>query len=72
MFKHYFEGAEYITVGPIIGLTIFFTFFIVLIYLVIKTDSGFISKMENMPLDEPTDSEQDKPLDPKLNPKKLP
>ena len=52
MFKHYFEGVEYISVGPIIGLTIFFVFFIVLIYLVVKADPNFISKMANMPLDE--------------------
>ena len=52
MFKHYFENIEYIEVGPIIGLVIFFVFFVVLVYLVVKTDSGFISKMENMPLDD--------------------
>jgi hypothetical protein len=52
MFKHYFEGIEYIEVGPIIGLAIFFVFFVVLVYLVIKADSGFISKMANMPLDD--------------------
>ena len=52
MFKHYFEGIENIEVGPIIGLIIFFVFFVVLIYLVVKADSGFISKMENMPLDD--------------------
>jgi cytochrome c oxidase cbb3-type subunit 4 len=52
MFKHYFEGIEFIEVGPIIGLTIFFVFFVVLVYLVIKTDPGFISKMEKMPLDD--------------------
>lgn len=52
MFKHYFEGIEYITVGPIIGLVIFFVFFVVLIYLVVKADSGFISRMANMPLDD--------------------
>jgi cytochrome c oxidase cbb3-type subunit 4 len=52
MFKHYFEGIENIEVGPIIGLVIFFVFFVVLIYLVVKADSGFISKMGNMPLDD--------------------
>ena len=61
MFKHYFEGIEYIEVGPIIGLVIFFVFFIVLVYMVIKTDSGFISKMEKMPLEDETAEEQDKP-----------
>ena len=54
MFKHYFEGIEYIAVGPIIGLAIFFIFFVVLVYLVVTADSGFISKMENMPLDDGT------------------
>lgn len=52
MFKHYFEGIEYIAVGPIIGLIVFFVFFIVMVYLVVKTDPGFISKMEKMPLDD--------------------
>jgi Na+-transporting methylmalonyl-CoA/oxaloacetate decarboxylase gamma subunit len=58
MFKHYFEGIEYIAVGPIIGLAIFFVFFVVLIYLVVKADSGFISKMANMPLDDDTESKE--------------
>jgi len=58
MFKHYFEGIEYVEVGPIIGLTIFFAFFIILIYLVIKTDKAFISKMGNMPLEDEKDTEQ--------------
>jgi len=58
MFKHYFEGVEYIAVGPIIGLTIFFVFFIVLIYMVVKTDPKFISKMEKMPLDDELSSKQ--------------
>ena len=58
MFKHYFEGIEYIEVGPIIGLAIFFVFFIVLIYLVVKADPDFISKMKNMPLDDNTESKQ--------------
>ena len=60
MFKHYFEGVEYITVGPIIGLIIFLVFFIVLVYMVVKADPRFISKMENMPLDDEVISEQDK------------
>ncbi len=54
MFKHYFEGIEYIEVGPVIGLVIFFIFFVVLVYLVVKADPGFITKMKNMPLDDGT------------------
>ena len=57
MYKRYFEGIEYIEVGPVIGLTIFFVFFVVLIYLVVKADSGFISKMANMPLDDDLESD---------------
>jgi cytochrome c oxidase cbb3-type subunit 4 len=57
MYKRYFEGIEYIEVGPVIGLTVFFVFFVVLIYLVVKADSGFISKMANMPLDDDLESD---------------
>jgi cbb3-type cytochrome oxidase subunit 3 len=61
MFKHYFEGIDYIEVGPIIGLAIFFVFFVVLIYLVVKADSGFISKMANMPLDDDIEPKENEP-----------
>lgn len=54
MFKHYFEGAENVAIGPIIGLVIFFVFFLVLLYLVLKADKGFIKKMKDMPLDDGT------------------
>jgi cytochrome c oxidase cbb3-type subunit 4 len=56
MYKRYFEGIEYIEIGPIIGLSVFFVFFVVLIYLVVKADSGFISKMAHMPLDDDKES----------------
>jgi cytochrome c oxidase cbb3-type subunit IV len=61
MFKHYFDGIEYITVGPIIGLAIFFIFFVVLIYLVVKADSGFILKMKNLPLEDETGAKKHEP-----------
>jgi cytochrome c oxidase cbb3-type subunit IV len=61
MYKHYFEGIDYIEVGPIIGLVVFFIFFIALIYLVVKTDTRFITKMENLPLEDGTDGELKKP-----------
>lgn len=61
MFKHYFEGIEYIAVGPIIGLAIFLVFFIVLVYLVVTADSGFISKMANMPLDDDSEAKEKEP-----------
>ena len=60
MFKKYFEDIQYIEVGPVIGLTIFFVFFIVLVYLVIKADSGFINRMKNLPLDDETPKTKNK------------
>ncbi len=52
MFKHYFEGAEHIAVGPVISLVIFFVFFLVLLLWVVKADKGFIKKMRELPLDD--------------------
>jgi cytochrome c oxidase cbb3-type subunit IV len=52
MFKHYFEGAENIAVGPVISLIIFFVFFIILLYWVLKVDKGFINKMKDLPFDD--------------------
>ena len=60
MFKNYFQDIQYIEVGPLIGLAIFFIFFVILIYLVVKTDSGFISRMKNIPLEDKELVNQDK------------
>jgi hypothetical protein len=60
MFKNYFQDIQYIEVGPVIGLTIFFVFFIVLVYLVVKADPRFINKMKNLPLDDETPKTQNK------------
>lgn len=51
MFKHYFEQIQGIEIWPIISLIIFFTFFIGLIYWVIRVDRSYIQKMENIPMD---------------------
>ncbi len=51
MFKHYFEGIQYIEIGPIVGLVVFMVFFIVLVYLVLKLDKGFVNEMKNKPLE---------------------
>lgn len=60
MFKNYFQDVQYIEVGPVIGLAIFFVFFVVLVYVVVKTDKGFISRMKNLPLEDTELKEQDK------------
>lgn len=51
MFKHYFEQIHGIEIWPIISLIIFFTFFLGLIWWVIKVDKGYLKKMENLPMD---------------------
>ena len=60
MYKNYFQDIQYIEVGPVIGLAIFFVFFVVLVYLVVKADKGFIAKMKNLPLEDTELTEQDK------------
>jgi len=51
MFKHYFEGIQNIEVWPIISLTIFFMFFIGLVFWVFRVDKKYINDMENLPLE---------------------
>jgi cytochrome c oxidase cbb3-type subunit IV len=51
MFKYYFEQIKGIDIYPIISLTIFFTFFIILLIWVIKVDKKYISKMSGLPLE---------------------
>ena len=50
MFKHYFEQIQGIEIWPIISLIIFFTFFVGLIWWVIKVDKGYLKEMENLPM----------------------
>ncbi len=50
MFKNYLSGIEGVAVFPIISLTIFFVFFVLLGYMVFKADKKYINHMENLPL----------------------
>lgn len=52
MFKYYFEQVENVEIYPIISLTIFFAFFLGLIWWVIRADKNYIDKMKNLPMDE--------------------
>lgn len=51
MFKHYFELIHGIAVWPVISLSIFFTFFLGLLWWAFTTDKGYINDMKKMPLD---------------------
>lgn len=49
--KKYAETIDNISIYPIISLTIFFTFFILLLYLVKKMDKKRVAELSNIPLD---------------------
>lgn len=47
---HYLESIDGVAIFPIIGLIIFFTFFLGLLYYVYRLDKGFVDDMANSPL----------------------
>jgi len=49
------EKIDGIEIYPIISLLIFFSFFMLVGYLVIKTDKKHIEEMSNLPLDGDSD-----------------
>lgn len=49
------EKIDGVEIYPIIALLIFFTFFVLVAYLVIKTDKKEIDEMSRLPLDNDTD-----------------
>ena len=56
MFKYYFEQIHNVAIWPIISLSIFFIFFIGLLWWVIKADKHYITKMKNLPVDDQKNS----------------
>jgi len=55
-FINYLESIAGIEIFPLISLTLFFTFFVVLTIWVIKVDKNRIVEMKNIPLDETNES----------------
>ncbi len=53
------EQISGVEIYPIIGLLIFFTFFVLVIYMVLKTDKKEIEEYSNMPLDGNDDLHSD-------------
>ncbi len=53
------EQISGVEIYPIIAMLIFFTFFILVTYLVIKTDKKEIEELSNMPLDGNDDLQND-------------
>ncbi|SHJ43696.1 hypothetical protein SAMN04488028_101111 [Reichenbachiella agariperforans] len=52
MFKYYFEQIHNVEIWPIISLSIFFVFFIGLLWWVFRVDRSYIDEMKNLPFDE--------------------
>ncbi len=53
------EQIAGIEIYPIISLLIFFSFFVLVTYLVIKTSKSEIEELSNMPLDDNNDLQND-------------
>jgi len=53
------EQIAGIEIYPIISLLIFFTFFILVAYMVMRTDKKEIDELSNMPLDNNNDLQND-------------
>ena len=51
MFSDNLQSIEGVSVFPIIGLILFFLFFIGIIIWAFKADKNYITKMENIPLE---------------------
>lgn len=56
--KHHMSSIGDIEIYPVISFVIFFLFFLVVTYLVLKSDKKFISKMQNLPLEDTIQTEQ--------------
>lgn len=49
--SYYLESVAGVEIYPIISFIIFFLFFIVVTYYVIKMDKGEVNELSNLPLD---------------------
>ena len=52
MYRNILQSIQDIQIWPVIGLIIFFVFFIGVLISTIKTDRNLVEKMKNLPLDE--------------------
>lgn len=50
--KHHMTSIGHIEIFPVISFIIFFVFFLAVLWLVVRSDKKFISKMENLPLED--------------------
>lgn len=50
--KNHMTTIGDIEIYPLISFVLFFVFFLIITYLVIRSDKKFISKMQNLPLED--------------------
>ncbi|MBX2965808.1 MAG: cytochrome C oxidase Cbb3 [Cyclobacteriaceae bacterium] len=62
MYKSVLQGIDNIAIWPIISLTIFFIFFVLLLWWVFTVDKKFIKQMENLPFDQADTSNDQSPF----------
>nr|NQU89927.1 hypothetical protein [Bacteroidota bacterium] len=55
---HYLENIDGVAIFPIIGLFIFFSFFLLLLYYVFHLDKEFIRDMGNTPINSDLDNNE--------------
>jgi hypothetical protein len=58
MYKQILESIQGVDIWPVISLVIFFIFFVGILVKVALIDKKFIKKMEEMPLDDGTETDQ--------------
>ncbi len=58
MYKDILRDIDNIAIWPTISFVIFFLFFLILIWWVLKTDKTFIAKMSNKPFEDGIDTER--------------
>jgi cytochrome c oxidase cbb3-type subunit IV len=56
MYKNILQSIDNVAIWPMISFSIFFIFFLVLLWYVFTVDKNFIRKMKNMPLDKASDT----------------
>ncbi len=57
---HYLNEIDGVEIFPIIGIILFFSFFITLLYYLYGLDSGFVNDMGDLPLDNDITDKTDK------------
>ncbi len=55
---HHLENSEGIAIFPIIGILIFFSFFLFLLYYIFHLDKGFVKDMGDLPLDDDVEKDE--------------